>query len=286
MAANSVSLGPIIDRVYIAAEGGPGSVEIAELAQLAPVSQAQTTCLSDVMCRSSADFAQLAEASRAIGYFRLMKNGKAYQCTGSLLNDAANSGTPYFLTARHCVSTKEEAASVEVTWDQKFEACGSNRIKFGSRSIGAEILVTSSATDVALLKLASVPANRVFLGVETRPLAPGTIVHRITHAGGGPQTYSSGTVEEFYGLSCEAAPRLRYIYTKTHVGATLLFTVQPGRGWFDARVVAAARAVSRSGQRDDAAPGNPLMRRGRQWRIIHEGLLVFRTQIGLQSSTP
>ena len=205
--------------VYIAAESGEGTIEIAELANIAAVSQAQSSCISDVNCRSSEDFAPLGDASRAIGQMRFVSEGKTYVCTGGLVNDASSSGTPYFLTAHHCVSTREEAASLEVIWDLKTESCGSNRITKGSRSNGAEILATSDKTDVTLLKLAAIPSGRVFLGIDTRALAAGTVIHRVSHPGGNAQSYSSGVVEQG-GMSCSSAPRPRFVYTQTRTGAT------------------------------------------------------------------
>jgi len=219
--SNSARWGPTTTGsvVYIAAEEGTGELEISELAQIAAVANAETSCLSDVACRSDEDFDHLADAIRAIGYVRFVRAGKSYVCTGGLLNDAANSGTPYFLTAEHCIGTNEEAASVEVVWDLRSEACGSNRMAKVSRSHGAELLVASPATDVALLKLASVPADRVFLGVDTRQLAPDTVVHRVSHAGGLSQTYSSGVVEQS-GTSCSGASRPQFVYTRPRSGGT------------------------------------------------------------------
>jgi len=205
--------------VYIAAESGSGEIGIAELALITPVANAQSSsCLSDVACRTSADFAELAAASRAIGYLRFMSGGKSYVCTGGLLNDAANSRTPFLITAQHCISTKEEAASVEVVWDLKSEACGSNRMAPVTRSYGAELLVASAATDTTLLKLKSVPAGRVFLGIDTRALTQDTIIHRVSHAGGLSQTYSSATVQ-MGGSTCTGTSRPQFVYTRPRVGA-------------------------------------------------------------------
>ena len=49
------------------------------------------TCNSALLNTESRDEAQMSFAS----------NGKQYVCSGTLMNDAKNSGTPYFLTANH-----------------------------------------------------------------------------------------------------------------------------------------------------------------------------------------
>ena len=204
--------------VFLAGEGS-GAIEVVELANVAAMPEAQSSCLSDVACRTSEDFADLADASRAIGYIRFVRDGKSHVCTGGLLNDAASSGTPYLLTARHCISTQQEAASVEVVWDLRSEACGSNRMAQVSRSHGATLLAASSKSDVALLKLSSVPEGRVFLGIDTRSPAPETTLHRVSHAGGLSQTYSSAVVDE-NAMTCPGAERPQYVYTRLRVGAT------------------------------------------------------------------
>ena len=204
--------------IFVAAEAGRGSVTISELASV-PAPKVETTCLTDVACTGPEQLEKVGAATRAIGYIRYMRDGKSYVCTGGLVNDAAGSGTPYFLTARHCIRTQAEASTVEIVWDLRSEACGSNRMLPVSRSYGAELLVASEATDVALLKLRSIPAGRAFLGVDTRPVAPGTSVYRISHAGGLSQTYTSGTIKT-EAMTCSSAPRPRFIYSQQLSGAT------------------------------------------------------------------
>ncbi|HYI07828.1 MAG TPA: serine protease [Thermoanaerobaculia bacterium] len=203
--------------IYIAADSGEGEVAISGLAQVG-TSAATATCLQDVACSAPDDFGGLADATRAIGYIRYVRNGQSYVCTGGLVNDSAGSGTPYFLTARHCISTQEEAASVEVVWDLRSEACGSNRMAKISRSYGAQLLAASADTDVALLELRSIPEGRVFLGLDPRPLAAGTVVHRVSHAAGMSQSYSAGVVEQG-GMACVRAPRPQFVYTRQREGA-------------------------------------------------------------------
>lgn len=204
--------------IFIAAEANGGAMRISEFAHADLRAEASTACLDDVACSTPADFGELADASRAIGYIRFVRKGKTYVCTGGLVNDAANSGTPYFLTASHCISTQEEASSIEVVWDLRSAACGSNRMASVARSHGAELLVSSPATDVALLKLSSLPAGRVFLGVDARKLKEGTVVHRITHAYGLSQTYSAGVVEAD-GMTCPRAQRPQFVYSRQRDGA-------------------------------------------------------------------
>ena len=43
-----------------------------------------------------------------------MVNGSGFACTGGLLADLPGSGTPYLLTANHCISTQAAASSLQV----------------------------------------------------------------------------------------------------------------------------------------------------------------------------
>ena len=55
----------------------------------------------------------VSTAKDAVGKMMWVKRPYIYICTGGLLNDKVGSGTPYFLTANHCISRNREAASLE-----------------------------------------------------------------------------------------------------------------------------------------------------------------------------
>lgn len=193
-------------------------VFVSAIAAVESVTTNASACLEDVACpAASAAFDAVLDASRAVAYVRFVRDGRAQVCTGALVSDAAASRTPYLLTARHCIDSAETAATVEIIWDLRSAACGSNRMAPYARTIGAELLVASEETDVALLKLKSVPPGRVFLGVDTRPLEPGTPVHRVSHASGLSQTYAAGVVDDG-GRTCPRAPRGSFVYSRPTAG--------------------------------------------------------------------
>ena len=204
--------------VFVTADGPLGGAAIAAAASVEKVSTLSSACLEDVVCpAASAAFDAVMDASRAIAYIRYVRDGRAQVCTGALVNDAAGSRTPYLLTARHCIDSAETAATVELIWDLRSSACGSNRMAAYSRAVGAKLLVASEATDVALLQLPSLPPGRVFLGIDTRPLEAGTPVHRLSHASGLSQTFASGVVDGG-GRTCPRAPRSSFIYSRPTAG--------------------------------------------------------------------
>jgi hypothetical protein len=205
--------------VFIAAEGRIGGLTITAVAAVEAVTtQATSACLEDVVCPAASQaFETVLDASRAVAYIRYIRDGRAQVCTGALLSDVAQTRTPYVLTARHCIDSAETAATVEIIWDLRTSACGSNRMAAYSRTNGAELLVSSETTDMALLKLRSLPPGRVFLGVDTRALVAGTTVNRVSHASGLAQTFAGGVVND-RGPSCARAPRTSFIYSDPTAG--------------------------------------------------------------------
>jgi S1-C subfamily serine protease len=204
--------------VFVAAQATGSAGTIVAAAAVESISTNSSSCLEDVACpAASAAFDDVMDASRAIAYVRFVRDGKAQVCTGALVSDASRSRTPFLLTARHCIDSAATAATVEVIWDLRTSSCGSTRMAQYSRGYGAELVAASEKTDVALLKLNSVPAGRVFLGIDTRVLDPGTPVHRVSHANGLSQTFAAGVVDSS-GWTCPRAPRSSFIYSRPTLG--------------------------------------------------------------------
>lgn len=205
--------------VIIAAGGASGAMEVTKLVVGHEESRPASGCLQDAACAPDDVSPEVDEASRAIALIRFVRGEGSYVCTGGLVNDTANSGTPYLLTARHCIATQEEADSIEAVWDLRAESCGRAEAPRNSpRTYGGRLLVASTETDVALLRLNRIPAGRVFLTVDTTPLDEGAMTYRLSHADGAMQSYSAGEVRHG-GMGCDAAPRPRFVYTSHTAGA-------------------------------------------------------------------
>jgi lysyl endopeptidase len=77
-------------------------------------------------------------------------------CTGTLINNCALNGIPYFLTADHCLGSPTENWIFRFNWDSPI--CDPTEDQPILMTIsGAETLVNSPNTDVALLELFEVP---------------------------------------------------------------------------------------------------------------------------------
>ena len=71
------------------------------------------SCHEDVNCHSSVP----VNARKATGRMSYISGGTAHVCTGTLINDLDDETiVPYFLTARHCISSAGAASSLVVSW--------------------------------------------------------------------------------------------------------------------------------------------------------------------------
>jgi hypothetical protein len=79
-------------------------------------------------------------------------------CTGTLINNCAANGTPYFLTANHCLPGNLNVSTWVFRFNWDSPVCGSNQNGPTTQTVsGASLLVNSAGTDVALLQLNSTP---------------------------------------------------------------------------------------------------------------------------------
>lgn len=122
----------------------------------------------------------------AVGRMLFQSGSSAFVCTGTMLNNNSGDFTPLFLTAAHCISTEDQARSLQVYWFYQTAACGSNMLSpNGASSAGAVLLGTSRTADSTLLKLTgAIPPGVVFAGWDANS-SPTTSVFGLHHPGGG-----------------------------------------------------------------------------------------------------
>ena len=80
-----------------------------------------------------------------------------YQCSGTLINNTSYDGTPYFLTANHCISTQENADDCIFIFNYESPYCGGGNGSTSQTIAGAELIANSSNSDFSLLKLSFKP---------------------------------------------------------------------------------------------------------------------------------
>ena len=105
-------------------------------------------CNINVNCPEGADW-QVEKKAVA-----LIVNGGFAACTGSLINNTANDGTPYFLTANHCLGNPN-------TWTYYFNhessTCSGSTGPTNTSISGGTLLVSDGGADVALIELSDEP---------------------------------------------------------------------------------------------------------------------------------
>ncbi|MCK7594351.1 proprotein convertase P-domain-containing protein [Pseudomarimonas salicorniae] len=125
----------------------------------------------------------------SVGHYTFSQGSSSYVCTGTLLANTANTTTPYFLTANHCLSTQTIASTVVVYWNYQSSTCRtpgssssgtplSKTIASHSQS-GSTLRATNAASDFTLLQLSSaVPtaANPYFSGWDRGTATPTSAV--------------------------------------------------------------------------------------------------------------
>jgi len=123
-------------------------------------------CHRDVVCRFSELGAAFQSVSRAVARMEFNELGGLFTCSGTLLNDAGNSGTPYFWSAAHCINTQNAASTLETFWFEEASRCGDNAsVNLGNiRRVGggAQLLHARRATDTLLLRLNNFPPADAF----------------------------------------------------------------------------------------------------------------------------
>jgi hypothetical protein len=99
---------------------------------------------------------ELQLSKHAVCKITFRSGTSSYLCTGSMINNVRQDGTPYFLTASHCINDSAEAASMVAYFNYENEGCDGNALIPRTLS-GATLLSTSPASDYALLLLKKTP---------------------------------------------------------------------------------------------------------------------------------
>ena len=177
------------------------------------------TCNLDATCYPEYD-----NESRSVAklYF-LVSPGSAALCTGTLLNNRFSDGTPYLLTADHCISTQTMASNlIAIKWLHRTSACsnGIESTPIYQTGGGAILLHSSPLTDTSFLRLNERPPSVVrFAGWSAEPVTNGEFALGLHNPGGGLQEASLGKVA--YYLTCTNSGGNCFVggTMATHIGA-------------------------------------------------------------------
>ena len=151
------------DRITVSYEEPPGTTAPASL-HIAQVTHAYRDVLGlakglndSGSCNNNTVCPEGDPWQNEISAVAMITVGGSGLCTGTLLNNCANDGTPYFLTANHCVQGDNPA-----TWSFRFNwespTCSPTTNGPVNQTVsGASLLENSAGSDVALLQLDDAP---------------------------------------------------------------------------------------------------------------------------------
>lgn len=161
------------------------------------------TCEIDINCSAT-----VPAVSNAVAVIQFIKvDGTSSACTGTLLNDAINSRTPYFSTANHCISTQTVASTAFTVWFYKSASCNSTSGNYYLGTTSATLLFTVLNTDGTLLRLNQAPPVGVmYAGWDAAtPPTLGSAVAGIHHPQIDSQRISSGNILSYLALATRSA---------------------------------------------------------------------------------
>ncbi len=160
------------------------------------------SCNVDVMCKP-----EYSSESRSVARMIFVHDdGNSYLCTGTLLNDARSSGTPYFLSANHCISTQSVASTLTTDWFYRSTACNSGIQNPGALRLngGATLLFATENTDTSFMRLNSrPPVGVVYAGSFYGGVPVQMGVAGVHHPKGDLQKVSVGTVQFYSNCSTD-----------------------------------------------------------------------------------
>lgn len=109
----------------------------------------------DINCPVGDDY-QLEKHSICRMTFKVGRS--SFLCSGSLINNSSFDGTPYFLTAHHCISSDTVAQTLVTYFNYEKDECNSNTIVATNKTIsGATLRATKNTSDFTLLELSETP---------------------------------------------------------------------------------------------------------------------------------
>jgi hypothetical protein len=186
--------------------------------------KASQPCQVDFVCRAASD-AALANAGRSVArmVFSDGLGGGSSVCTGTLLNPADGSSTPYFYSAAHCISTQAAASTLTTHWFYERTGCGNEILSPNYVQVpgGATLLYASTPADALFLRLnASPPAGALFAAWDSAALTQGTALTAIHHPAGDVKKVSLGTMGGFGPSALASGDFIIVNWNSTATGVT------------------------------------------------------------------
>jgi lysyl endopeptidase len=208
-------------------------------------------CTVNINCSPEGDDWQIEKTSVAV----VLMNGVG--CTGSLVNNTRENGTPYFLTADHCINHPDvnldayfnpDASFFIFWWNYESPGCSDVPHFPPPSTVGASVVANNSQSDFALLKLMETPFDLSpaigpwFNGWDRREIFMGPTVG-IHHPGGQMKKIA---IDGYYNSPLCEGNKWRVQWHVLENGVSVLFPGSSGSPLYnnDHRVIGQAWSVN------------------------------------------
>ncbi|MEX0899447.1 MAG: trypsin-like peptidase domain-containing protein [Gammaproteobacteria bacterium] len=190
---------PIAAVSHLAAS--PVNWNAKDLAQLGDAG----SCNLDIACHPDANWTEVAKAVAKYTFDSVDDEGDpgTFLCTGTLVNNLSNDGSPLFTTANHCIESDAEAQTMTFYWHFERATCGGaaptgGYVSANTTTGGADLLATAAANDMVLLLLSQTPApDSLLSGWNANTPQRSGAVTSIHHPAGDLKKYADGTLTDF-----------------------------------------------------------------------------------------
>jgi PKD repeat protein len=134
--------------------------------------------------------AEWQELKHSVCFMTFHDSEFGYYCTGFLVNNVKEDGTPYFQTANHCISTNSMASTLVTYFNYENSNCTDSDSSLDQSLSGAKLISTYAYSDFTLLLLNEYPPNTYqpyYAGWDASNAVPqkGTCIH---HPAGNPKS--------------------------------------------------------------------------------------------------
>lgn len=157
---------------------------------------------------------QIPESDHLRSVVRLIVDGTEY-CTGTLINNTKNDGTPYFITAEHCLKDAVTTHSFVYLFNYQVPDCNASIQGDKTQSMtGGNIVVADANIDALLIHLDQIPplVYRPYWAGWNLVDNPSSPTHTIHHPQGDIKKYSysetTPTQSSFYTFATNAHWRI------------------------------------------------------------------------------
>ena len=194
-------------ELFSAVRPAPDAVRVGGVLHMdqAPYAKAAQSCTIPTVCSTGNPALDEAIAERKKSVMRLsfVEDGGGFVCSGTVINTDLFPAA-YVVTANHCISTPQSAASVTTLWFYESADCSAaSGPKAGQVQVagGTQLVFTNYNVDSTLLLMnQSTPAGAVYSGWNTARLATGSGIVSISHPAGDTSRLAQGSVTQEYRI--------------------------------------------------------------------------------------